>query len=178
MCPRCHYEQAECQQFPGNRLYEEIPMKSTATIDPTQQTPEFVIPVATIDEPPTLLVVDDDATFRGLEVELLASQGYKVLQAEGAAEALRLASSTTAIHLLVTDFCMPDTNGLELALRFRDVHPKAPVLMVSGSLREIPLTAKDLDRFAILGKPFTFDELLGKVHALLTEVAPLPVRTD
>jgi len=39
----------------------------------------------------TVLIVDDDPTIRGLERIILRSQGYKVLEAESAAEAMRLA---------------------------------------------------------------------------------------
>jgi DNA-binding response OmpR family regulator len=153
-------------------------MKKSAAASHPQHASEFATPPARIGETATLLVVDDDPAVRSLEVELLSAHGYNVLQAEGAAEALRLATATAAIHLLVTDFSMPETNGLELARRFRAVHPKTPVLMVSGSLPEIHPKANDLERFAVLGKPFKFDELLHKVHALLAEMTPLPLRTN
>src|SRR5438067_9529442 len=114
-----------------------------------------------------LLVVDDDAEIRRLEVRTLSKLGYKVLQAPGPLEALRLAAVTPAIDLLLTDFEMPEVNGLELARRFRAVHPKAPVLMVSGSLQEIESRADDLDRLAFLAKPFSWDQLVEKVYTLL-----------
>jgi DNA-binding response OmpR family regulator len=132
---------------------------------------------ARISEPTrTLLVVDDDPMVRNLETLLLREHGYTVLEAESAAEALRVAASTVAIHLLVTDFSMPEVDGLELTRRFRAVHPKTPVLMVSGSLPLIQHRADDLDRFEFLGKPFEFKELLHKVRTLLDAVAPLPIR--
>jgi DNA-binding response OmpR family regulator len=123
-----------------------------------------------------LLVVDDEPLVRDVETQILRLQGYTVLEAENAAEALRVAAATKTIHLLVTDFWMPDFDGLELARRFRAVHPKTPVLMVSGSLPMIKDRADDLDRFAILAKPFQFDELLHKVRTLLDAAAPLPLR--
>ena len=153
-------------------------MKSNAALHQLQQTFDAAAPVARISDPPTLLVVDDDPAFRSFEAEILSRQGYQVLQAESAAEALRLAFATSAIHLLVTDFSMPETNGLELARRFRAVHPQTPVLMVSGSLAAIHPQAKDLGQFAVIGKPFALEELLGKVQALLAQVAPLPLQTD
>jgi PleD family two-component response regulator len=67
-----------------------------------------------IGEPQTVLVVDDDPIVRSVEAQLLSSQGYNVLQAESGAEALRLADSAT-IHLLLTDFLIPDVDGLELS---------------------------------------------------------------
>ena len=124
----------------------------------------------------TLLVVDDDPMVRDMETHILRLQGYQVLEADGAAKALRLAREAAAIHLLITDFSMPEVDGLELTRRFRLVHPKIPVLMVSGSLPPIQNRADDLDRFEFLAKPFHYDELLHKVRALLDAVAPLPRR--
>jgi DNA-binding NtrC family response regulator len=132
---------------------------------------------ATISEPTkTVLVVDDDPMVRDVETQILRLQGYTVLEAEGAAEALRLAGETATIHLLITDFWMPEVDGLELTRRFRAVHPKTPVLMVSGSFPMIQHRADDLDRFEFLAKPFQFNELLHKVRTLLDAVAPLPIR--
>jgi CheY-like chemotaxis protein len=132
---------------------------------------------ATISDPlETLLVVDDDATIRALETRLLRLRGYTVLQAKDAAEALRLAASTAAIHLLVTDHSMPEVDGLELTRRFRAMHPEIPVLMVSGSVPLIQQKAKDLDRFDFLEKPIHFNEMLKKVRTLLDVTAPLPIR--
>jgi DNA-binding response OmpR family regulator len=124
----------------------------------------------------TLLVVDDDQVVRQAEAEILCQQGYTVLQAESAAQALRLAREAAAIHLLITDFSMPEVDGLELTRQFRAVHPKTPVLMLSGSLRFLRDGTQDLDRFEFLAKPFQLDELLHKVRALLDVVAPFPTR--
>jgi DNA-binding response OmpR family regulator len=132
---------------------------------------------ASIAEPAkTLLVVDDDPMVRDLETQVLRLQGYTVLEAQGAAEALRLAREAAAIHLLITDYSMPEVDGLELSRQFRLVHPKTPVLMVSGSIPLIQDKAGDLDRFEFLAKPFAFTELLHKVRALLDAVTPLPIR--
>jgi CheY-like chemotaxis protein len=147
------------------------------TISSHLEPPSAVPPSAAISEPGrTLLVVDDDPSVRQAEVQILCHQGYTVLEAEGAAEALRLARKAAAIHLLITDFSMPEVDGLELARRFRAVHPKAPILMVSGSLPPVHDSAHDLGRFEFLAKPFHLHELLHKVRTLLDAVAPQPIR--
>ena len=135
------------------------------------------------DPPKTLLVVDDHHEARQLEAEILRLEGYYVLQAESAAAALRLAASTAAIHLLITDFVMPEVDGLELSPRFRAVHPKTPVLMVSGSLPLLrDANEDDLGRVELLAKPFAFNELLRKVRTLLDAAVPFsrrqPSRSD
>lgn len=130
----------------------------------------------------TLLVVDDDATVRELEAETLQHEGYHVLQARGAEEGLALAREAAAIHLLITDFSMPEVDGLELCHRFRALYPKTPVLMISGSLPLLRDEARDLEHVVLLAKPFTFNELVDMVRRLLA-AAPLarvrkPLRHD
>ncbi|MDA1272435.1 MAG: response regulator [Verrucomicrobia bacterium] len=118
----------------------------------------------------TLLVVDDEPIMRDIEVQALAREGYQVLSAAGPAEALRLAAVTSTIDLLLTDYSMPEVNGVELVRRFRRVHPKTPVLMVSGSMEMLNGAAANLERFETLAKPFTAKELVQKVRTLLNGV--------
>jgi DNA-binding response OmpR family regulator len=145
-------------------------------LNQSEPTSAFSVP-ARISEPnKTLLVVDDEPLVREVETEILRLQGYTVLEAANAAEALRVAAANRTIHLLVTDFWMPDIDGLELARRFRAVHPKTPVLMVSGSLPLLQDRAEDLAHLTLLPKPFHFGELLQKVRTLLDAATPLPIR--
>jgi two-component system, cell cycle sensor histidine kinase and response regulator CckA len=140
-------------------------------------TSPFPAPARVSEPTRTLLVVDDDAMVRDMETQILRLHGYTVLEAESAAEALRVAASTVTIHLLITDLVMPEVDGLELTRRFRVVHPKTPVLMVSGSLPVLRARSEpDLERFDFLAKPFQFSELLRKVRTLLDAAAPLPIR--
>jgi len=115
----------------------------------------------------TLLVVDDEAAVRELEVLALAGLGYKVLSAAGPVEALLQAAVTPTIDLLLTDYSMPQADGLELTHWFRAVHPKTPVLMVSGSLEALNGRIAGLERFEVLAKPFKVQELVQKVRASL-----------
>ena len=153
-----------------NSLEDTEPVQSLAAL-------EYSVPAEVTEPPKTVLVVDDDPMVRDLETQVLRVQGYKVLEAVGAAEALRLAGQTATIHLLITDLVMPEVDGLELTRRFRAVHPKTPVLMVSGSLPLLRARCEmDMDRFAFLAKPFQFSELIHKVRVLLDTAAPLPIR--
>ena len=141
----------------------------------SQRTSPSPSPAKMSDPTRTLLIVDDNRRVRELEAEILCLEGYNVLQAESAAEALRMAASS-AIHLLITDFAMPEVNGLELSRRFRAVHPQTPVLMVSGSLPLLRDESQDLDCIELLAKPFTFNDLVHKVRMLLNAALALPQR--
>jgi DNA-binding response OmpR family regulator len=123
-----------------------------------------------------VLVVDDDPMVREVEAQILRLHGYTVLEAESAAQALRLAAEATPIHLLITDLSMPGVDGLELTRQFRTRHPTTPMLMVSGSLPLLRDRTQDLDQFEFLAKPFAFDELLNKVRTILDAADSEPKR--
>ena len=151
-------------------LHRNGPIHSVATPTPPF-TPRIAEPTRKV------LVVDDEPMVRDLEAHVLRQEGYTVLEAKSAAEALRLAGENASIDLLVTDLLMSEVDGLELTRRFRALHPRTPVLVVSGSLPLLHARSEpDLDRFDFLAKPFQFDELLHKVRKLLDATAPLPIR--
>jgi len=120
----------------------------------------------------TVLVVDDDPFMLQLEVQTLCKKGYHVLFATGVPDALGLAAATPHIHLLITDFLMPQTDGLELTRQFRALHPRTPVLMVSSSLPLPDGRANQLQPFASLAKPFTSAGLAQEVRRLLAGEFP------
>ncbi len=80
---------------------------------------------------PTILVVDDDHAFRDLVVEILASEGYRVLEAEDAERALEILSDRE-IDLVLTDQRMPGISGVELARRVRtSANPPEVIVMTA-----------------------------------------------
>jgi len=162
---------AENENSDDQLIMSAFPHDSSYGESYVQPTPGFSAPREKIADPPTLLVVDDDPVFRELEARALRQQGYNVLQANGAAEALQLAGATASLHLLLTDFVMPGPDGLELVRQFRALYPRVPVLMVSSSLPLIQGEVGKLDWFALLEKSSNFDKLLEKVRRLLTEVS-------
>jgi YesN/AraC family two-component response regulator len=75
------------------------------------------------------------------------------------------------IDLVISDVVMPDMDGLELIREVRNAHPGMKILAVSGAGREGPgLYLNIAERFganAILMKPFSPDQLIEKVSALI-----------
>jgi len=107
------------------------------------------------------LVVDDDPQILRLLESMLKPRRVKVLAAPLPSEALRIAESE-AVHLLITDFQMPEMDGRKLADRFLRLHPEASVLLISGRSVE-PLGA----RVSFLRKPFFPAQLVEKLKELL-----------
>jgi two-component system cell cycle sensor histidine kinase/response regulator CckA len=117
----------------------------------------------------TVVLVEDDKQVRELAQRVLERQGYRVLPAADATEALRLPQLDAGpIHLLVTDVIMPGMNGRELAERLGVRYPDLKVLYVSGYTDDVIVRHGMLDpgtRF--LQKPFSPDALVRKVSDVL-----------
>src|SRR5205823_14936108 len=82
--------------------------------------------------PGSVLVVEDEPSVRALMQDVLAGEGYRVLDANDPWEALGVAE-TCPINLLVTDVLMPDMNGPELAKRIESIRPETKVIFMSAS---------------------------------------------
>jgi CheY-like chemotaxis protein len=82
----------------------------------------------------TILVVEDEVAVRELVCNLLAGQGYQILQAESGTKALQVwRDSKDRIDLLLTDLVMPDhINGRELAEKLWAERPRLKVIFTSG----------------------------------------------
>ncbi len=101
----------------------------------------------------TIMVVDDDPHVRTIVAEFLADSGYRVLEAGGGREALRILADTPGIDLVITDVRMPDMSGLELAEMATHGRLELKVMLISGYFvsRQVSLR--------ILKKPFRMQEL-------------------
>lgn len=78
-----------------------------------------------------LLVVDDDRDCLRALSELLAADGYHVLLAPGAREALRILTAD-APDCVILDYAMPEMTGLELLRTMRELASDVPVVMLSA----------------------------------------------
>ncbi|HEX8393265.1 MAG TPA: PAS domain S-box protein [Longimicrobium sp.] len=119
----------------------------------------------------TVLLVEDDPSVRGIALEVLRAEGYRVLAAANGVEALALASGhAEPIHLLVSDVMMPGMGGPELARRLRLLRPELRVGFLSG----YPEEDAGLPRGAAHGfaqKPISPAELAAWVRSLLGGLA-------
>ena len=117
----------------------------------------------------TILLAEDDEVVRDLAREILEAQGYTVLAARHAGEALLIAERHAGpIHLLVTDVVMPHMGGRELAERVGPLRPGMKVLYVSGYTDDAVLRHGVMGaEVAFLQKPFSAVALRSKVRMVL-----------
>jgi two-component system, cell cycle sensor histidine kinase and response regulator CckA len=117
----------------------------------------------------TILVVDDVGIVRQVCYRMLTESGYRVFEAASAVEALEvLGTSRRPIDLAVVDVVMDEINGVDLVRMIQERWPSTSVLFMSAFPAEI-LVREGLERPQVmfLAKPFTREELLGKVKDAL-----------
>ena len=133
-------------------------------------------PAADLSGDETLLVVEDQAEVRHLAMEVLESQGYKVLGAASGPDALQLCAIYTGpVHMMVTDVVMPGMTGPELAAKLTTLRPSIKVLFMSGYADKLIAGEGGLaGEMAYLQKPFSPHSLAAKVRETLGPRAPRP----
>ena len=117
----------------------------------------------------TILVVEDQAEVRRLAADVLGRQGYRVLQAGGADDAVRVsAADPGTIHLLLVDVVMPGESGPAVAARLRASRPGLKVLFMSGYTDNALRNDAEADSAgAFIQKPFAPSALAAKVREVL-----------
>jgi DNA-binding response OmpR family regulator len=117
----------------------------------------------------TILVVDDERISRRVAYRILSEEGYRVLEADGADEALDvLGQAHGRVDLVMVDVVMPDCDGVRLGNEILEHWPDQRILYMSAHPAEVlarhGLTTLDVP---FLAKPYTRDEVLAKVRATL-----------
>jgi len=123
-----------------------------------------------MNDPPRILVVDDEPQLTRVLRTGLTSRGYDV---RAAADGLAGFETFTDWHpdLVITDVAMPVMNGLELCRRLRAISP-VPIIVLSAKGEEkTKVEALDLGADDYVTKPFGIDELLARVRASLRRAA-------
>ena len=123
---------------------------------------------------PTILIADDDPTLRAIGAELLAGEGYRILQAEDGDEALHLIR-TERVDLVVLDMLMPNKDGLETIIELRRRKSSIRILAISsGGSMDIdsllkPALAFGADR--VLSKPLRISTFAATIAEMLLQPA-------
>jgi two-component system cell cycle sensor histidine kinase/response regulator CckA len=117
----------------------------------------------------TVLIVEDEAVLRHLLEKLLKELGFRTLSAADGETALKLIweSSEETIDLLLTDIIMPGMNGKKLAYQVLSMKPNIKILFMSGYDYEEALENQSVLPTNFIQKPFSPQELLGKLNEIL-----------
>jgi PleD family two-component response regulator len=135
-----------------------------------------------------ILVVDDDEAARSGIARGLQRIGYRVVEADSAAEAMRIfRANGEPLDLVVTDIVMPDIGGFRLMEMICETRPDARAVYVSGySQDEVDWAGVPGGAWGFISKPLQLDDLGSMVADVLTRpldgakaaVVPARARAD
>lgn len=104
-----------------------------------------------------ILVVDDDPAVRDILQEALIQHEYSVFTAEDGAAAIQ-AVKESVVHIVITDFQLPDINGLEIIDRLAKLDAKIiPIMMTGFGTIETAVRAMKSGAFDFITKPFDLE---------------------
>jgi PAS domain S-box-containing protein len=116
----------------------------------------------------TILLVEDEPAVRAVARQILARQGYTVLEASDGPAALAMVGGAGRVDLILTDVVMPGMSGRTLADQLATRWPGVRVLYMSGYTDDAIVRHGMLESgLAYLQKPFRPDALVRKVRELL-----------
>src|SRR6478735_6753090 len=125
-----------------------------------------------------ILTVEDDAAIRRGIVDALSFAGYDVIEAANGND-----GSTAAVSreydLLLLDMVLPGKSGLEILREVRNARPTLPVIILSAQGEErdrVGGLKQGADDYVV--KPFSVDELLARVEAVLRRSPARPTDVD
>ena len=116
----------------------------------------------------TIMVVDDEERVRRLTARMLRDEGYHVLEAASAEQALERLADAGEVQIVLADVAMPGgMNGVELAEKVRAAAPSSRIVLMSGYDRLFPNWESIGARFPLLMKPFTAGQLFQQMSEVL-----------
>lgn len=112
-----------------------------------------------------ILVVDDEELIRGMLINILNREGYRVMAAASGMDAIEILRSNKIVMVL-SDIIMPEMDGFELLSYVKEYDMSIPVILISGrnEYSRDDIIATGADDF--IPKPFHNTEILARVRAL------------
>src|SRR5689334_8236206 len=115
---------------------------------------------------PTILVVDDEQLIRWSLTDRLKTEGYTVVEAATAAEAL--GKSEEGVDLVLLDYRLPDGDGLSVLKKIKEQTPDTLVILLTAySSLETAVEAMKQGAYHYANKPFNLDEIVLLVEKAL-----------
>jgi two-component system CheB/CheR fusion protein len=129
-------------------------------------------PRGAMDPSGAILLLEDDVELRGVLQLLLESRGFPVLAAADEQEALAIAASRgSRITLVIADYNMPGSNGLEVVEKLEDaLGRKLPVIFLTGDISAATLVEIASARHMHLYKPVEPAVLVSHIERVLRAV--------
>jgi len=147
----------------GTRVVVLLPVDGNPV---TADTPQPVPVSPVVRDLPRVLLVEDESAVRELLSSALERNGFEVVTAGSAEEALTLASPS--FQILLSDISLPGMSGVQLARQLRRTVPSLRILLMSGYARdEFSEGPNALDDLPFIPKPFATRTVVERLRSLI-----------
>ncbi len=116
-----------------------------------------------------ILIVEDEWSIRQLLSEFLSLNGYKVILAKNAYEALEIVENNSC-NLMIIDMHIPLLNGIELVKRIRKINISLPIIGMNIENNKAEFLEAGANYFLL--KPFSLNRLKFILYTLFTSPEP------
>jgi len=117
----------------------------------------------------TILIVDDEEFIRELLGEIIAAEGFKVLEAASGPQAINIFEQQSAnINLVLLDVILPDMDGREVYFKLKSIRPDVKIVIISGYSQTT--VRQDLVEAGVEGyitKPFEINQVQHLIQSIL-----------
>ena len=119
-----------------------------------------------MNDPPSILVVEDDQDVRTMLARHLTHHGFHVIEAVDGMEGLHKVENE-GFDLVITDIVMPYVSGVGIVSRVKTKTPEKPVIAITGYGKEPEALAAESRADLVMGKPVRMADLMTHVRTLL-----------
>ncbi|MDO3441376.1 response regulator [Agrobacterium sp. V1] len=114
-----------------------------------------------------ILVVEDEPLLRMAAVDMFEEEGFEVIEARDAIEAIEILEQRTDISVVFTDVDMPrGMDGMKLAAIVRDRWPPLHIIITSGHMTPSEESLPAGSKF--FSKPYREHEVIGEIRRMPT----------
>lgn len=117
-----------------------------------------------------ILILDDNKVFLTVATDVLKNAGHEVISISNTSNIENYLEHET-FDLLITDIIMPEKEGIEIIMMVKNKYPDTKIIAITGMQMgdsfDLLTIARNIGANATLKKPFSNDDLLGKVTEIL-----------
>ncbi len=115
-----------------------------------------------------IMLADDEEMLNDLLGDLLESNGFYVLKVNNTKEVFRILNEEVKVDLLIIDYNLPETSGIDCVAKLRELGLDMPVILASGASNFDNLQIQKARINQTLQKPYEFEMILETIKKLLT----------